>query len=175
MDLTSHYFDIFGLPKSYLVDKQLLRGRYLELQKKLHPDQYVSKMAHEQRLAMQSTATINQAYSVLNSPLKRAQYLLELAGFNMGNVTTDSDFLMEQMSLRELVANAPQAADPLAKLCEIEQTIAGDFTELESAYAAAYGKGDLVSAGELVVKMQFSSKLNSTLDDLKETIEFDLE
>ena len=175
MDLTSHYFDIFGLPKNFLVDSQLLRERYLGLQQKLHPDQYVSKMAHEQRLAVQSAATINQAYSVLSSPIKRAEYLLELSGFNLDSITTDSEFLIEQMRLRELLDNAPMAADPLAELCQIELEVAGDLTALESAYAIAYDKGDLPSAGELLVKMQFSAKLKNTLDDLKESIEIGLE
>lgn len=175
MDLTSHYFDIFGLPKSYQVDKQLLRERYLTLQKKLHPDQYVSKLAHEQRLAVQSTATINQAYGVLVSPVKRAQYLLELSGIDLENVSTDSDFLMEQMRLRERLDTAPQTADPLAKLSEIERQLDSDFVALEAAYVAAYDGGNFEKASEVVVKMQYMVKLLDTLDDLHESVEIGLE
>jgi len=48
------------------------------LQQEFHPDRFASKGDVDKRLAVQTASLINQAYDTLKSPLKRAQYLLEL-------------------------------------------------------------------------------------------------
>ena len=91
-----NFYEMFELPVSYEVDLRLLNERYLKLQQQLHPDHFAGSSGAEQRLAVQYTADLNQAYSVLKSPLARAQYLLELKGIDSsGNttVTSDMDFL----------------------------------------------------------------------------------
>ena len=72
MDITSNYFDIFGLPVGYEIDLNLLAERYRSLQRQFHPDKYTGKPAREQRLAEQYASVLNQAYSELKSPLQRA-------------------------------------------------------------------------------------------------------
>ena len=76
---TNNFFEIFSLPVTWQIDRSLLDTRYRNLQREFHPDRYAAKGDTEKRLAVQTTALINQAYDSLKSPLKRAQYLLELA------------------------------------------------------------------------------------------------
>ncbi len=48
-------FQIFDLPVDFLADEKVLNARcYLKLQKVLHPDNFVSSSALEQRVAMQN-------------------------------------------------------------------------------------------------------------------------
>lgn len=191
MDLTSNFFEIFRLPLSYEVDKPLLDERYLILQRQFHPDRYAGRSAQEQRIAVQSSAAINQAYDVLCSPVKRAQYLLEQSllelrdvdmdvgiGAEIGNgkqTTADTEFLMEQMQLREELIEVRSVAEPFAELDVMEQKITGNFTALEQEFAAAYTLGELARAGDALVKMQFYSKLRSELEDLEDILENHLE
>ena len=178
MDLTSQYFDIFRLPINFEVDQGLLKERYLELQQRFHPDRYAGRSVQEQRLAVQSAAALNQAFDVLKSPVKRAQYLLELSGVGPDESdknTADTDFLMTQMSLREDMADIPDALEPFAALAKIESALSSEFEVLELDFASAFAGGDLASAGQSLVKMQFYAKLLSELEEIEENLEDSLE
>ena len=50
------------------------------LQGEVHPDRYAAAGETEQRLALQSSARVNEAYQALKDPVARAQYLLSLHG-----------------------------------------------------------------------------------------------
>lgn len=174
MDLTRNYFAVFDLAISYEVDLGLLKQRYLTLQRQYHPDRFASGLAQEQRLAVQSTSALNQAYDTLRSPVKRAQYLLELAGVKpQGGEKTNSDvdFLMVQMNLREQMAAVPDAAEPVVELDVLMQTVKHDFAALETEFSAAYSNNELESAGAVREKMQFYSKLVVELQELEEHLE----
>ena len=95
MALSLDYFALFGLPCAFEIDAALLADRYRGLQQNVHPDRHVGATDHEQRLAMQYTTFVNEAYTTLKSPLSRAIYLLELAGSRIEeNPSLDPGFLM---------------------------------------------------------------------------------
>jgi molecular chaperone HscB len=103
-DLAQNYFQLFDLPQQFSVDVERLGERYRQLQRELHPDRYASAPAHEQRLAVQYSGLINEAYETLNKPLSRALYLLGLSGMSQEQISAqkvDGGFLIEQMELRE--------------------------------------------------------------------------
>lgn len=104
MNLSDNYFQLFQLPHSFQLDLAELKGRYRRLQLELHPDKHASSDSRQQRLSVQLTAQLNQAFDTLKSPLKRAEYMLGLSGHEVDfNSTTHQDgaFLMQQMELRE--------------------------------------------------------------------------
>ena len=86
MSLQRNYYEVLGLPPSATTDQ--IKKKYRELARKYHPDIAQDK-AFSQRLFTQ----INQAYSVLADPERRAQY----------NTTLDSP-----------VRPAPSASAPAA-------------------------------------------------------------
>ena len=93
-------FAIFDLPVAFNVDQALLSERYLALQKSLHPDNFVTADAQEQRIAMQKSTEVNDALKTLKDPILRAEAIIAL---NTGKAqdleqksTQDMAFLMQQ-------------------------------------------------------------------------------
>ena len=174
MDFTSNYFEIFGLPVSYQVDLSLLADRYRSMQRKFHPDRYARKPAQEQRLAVQYAAVINQAYTELSSPLLRAQYLLSLqnmAGYGDVKITRDPQFLMQQIELREKLADLSEANDAFAILDEVAGQAESDYIGLQQVFDQQYSHSDFQGAEETVAKMQFFSKLLNETEQLEQELD----
>ncbi len=174
MNFSHNYFEIFDLPIVFEIDKQLLKERYLVLQRQFHPDRYAGQSAQQQRLAVQSAAAVNQAYEALLSPVKRGQYLLEMAGIEPDNgnkTTSDTGFLMTQMNLREQLADINQAGEPFAQLDMLEQQVRADADALEQAFADEYDRSDLDAAGETLAKLQFYGKLLREIEELEAHLE----
>ncbi len=174
MDFTSNYFEIFGLPVSYQVDLSLLADRYRSMQRKFHPDRYASKPAQEQRLAVQYSAVINQAYTEISSPLLRAQYLLSLQNMDSAGdvkITRDPQFLMQQIELREKLADLSEANDAFALLGEVAGQAESDYIGLQQVFDQQYIRSDFQGAEETVAKMQFFSKLLNETEQLEQELD----
>ncbi|WP_461480761.1 Fe-S protein assembly co-chaperone HscB [Porticoccus sp.] len=174
MDISSDYFAIFGFPVSYEIDLKLLADRYRNLQRQFHPDRYADKPAREQRLAEQYASLVNQAYSELKSPLQRAQYMLALQGVDGGSdsaITRDPAFLMEQMALREALAEVRDAADPLSALSRVADDASGQYSILQQQFARQLQAGELERALETVTRMQFFSKLLNEVKALEQELD----
>ena len=164
-DFSKNYYELFGMPVGFLLDVAELSVRYRELQKVVHPDRYAASGEQSRRLSLQGATMVNEAYQTLKDPLKRAQYLLSLKGVDTdaGNRTLDDPaFLMQQMELREALANVRGAPDPQAELDGLLREI-GDMIK-ES------GPEQLSATAQTVQKMQFLNKLHAEA----EAVEADL-
>jgi molecular chaperone HscB len=124
-DLSSNFFVLFGLPVSFDIDAEALAQRYREMQPAVHPDKFANASDTERRLSVQMAARINEAFRTLKDPLARGRYLLALQGVEVDDTDTafDSDFLMQQMVLREQLGEVRDSADPHGQLHEIAQDI----------------------------------------------------
>lgn len=92
----------------------MLDARWKELQREAHPDKFAAQGAAAQRLAMQWSVRINEAYQRLKNPLKRAMYLCELHGAPIeaeSNTAMPADFLIQQMQWREALDDAEGIED----------------------------------------------------------------
>lgn len=113
MNLQSNDFELFGLSPSFGIDRAVVDERWKDLQRQAHPDRFATSDAASQRLAMQWSVRINEAYQRLKDPLKRAAYLCELHGAPIeaeNNTAMPADFLMQQMEWREALDDAADAA-----------------------------------------------------------------
>jgi molecular chaperone HscB len=118
MNLTDNDFVLFGLPERFALDRADLDARWRKLQASAHPDKFASDGAAAQRVAMQWSVRINEAYRRLREPLTRAAYLCELRGAPIeahSNTAMPADFLMQQMAWREALDDAA-GEDELAQL-----------------------------------------------------------
>jgi molecular chaperone HscB len=174
VDFSSNYFEVFGLPVSYQVDSELLEDRYHRMQREFHPDRYAGKPSQEQRLAVQYASVINQAFTTLKSPLLRAQYLLTLQNIDStgdAQITTDPEFLMRQIELREKLAEVSAAANAFESLESVAGAAEAEYRELQSVFEGQYARAAFQDALETVAKMQFFKKLLVEVEQLEHELD----
>ena len=162
MDIAKNFFELFELDPAFDLDAQLLSERYRALQREYHPDRHAHKGERDQRLAVQATTHLNEAFETLKQPLKRAQYLLKLQGVDTADETRrqlPGDFLIQQMEMREALFEVTDAVDPFAQLEKLEGQTRALETDLYSQFNAALAAGDLASAEVAIRKLQFVNKL----------------
>lgn len=173
LDFSKNYFELLGLPLSYRVDLEALARSYREMQRKFHPDRFAGGSDQDRRLSMQSSSHLNEANSTLRDPLKRARYLLELNDVDLGadhQTTQDTEFLMEQMELREQLDQARSDPDPHQSISAL---VSGLERRLEimaeemGGYFADPTPEKLDAARRLMLKMQFLRKLRHDAEQLE--------
>lgn len=118
MNLQSNDFELFDLPLRFAQERAAIDARWKDLQREAHPDKFAAQGAAAQRVAMQWSVRINEAYQRLKDPLRRAAYLCELQGVPVNaenNTAMPAEFLMQQMQWREALeeADGPEALDEL--------------------------------------------------------------
>ena len=114
MNLQSDDFELFGVPQRFAQDRAALDARWKELQREAHPDKFAAQGAAAQRVAMQWSVRINEAYQRLKDPMRRAAYLCELHGAPIqaeDNTAMPTAFLIQQMEWRESLEEARSAAE----------------------------------------------------------------
>jgi molecular chaperone HscB len=138
-------FTLFDLPQRFALDRAALDARWRALQAEVHPDRFAAEGGSAQRVAMQWSVRVNEAYRRLKDPLSRASYLCELRGAPVraeDNTAMPTDFLMQQMAWREALDDAddPAAVEALDRDVRSDEKLRFAAVELaldERADAAA--------------------------------------
>ena len=167
MDFNRNHFELFGLSPGFAIDAEALERAYRNIQSEIHPDRFAHAGEAEQRLSMQWTARVNEAYATLRRPFDRARYLLELQGIHAldpNNTKMPADFLMQQMAWRETLAET-QAARDFAGLRQMEKDMRIVADKLQGQLAALLDEQrDYVQAAEVLRKYRFMEKLLAEID-----------
>lgn len=174
---SQNYFEIFNIPVSFDLDTDNLSIFYRELQKEIHPDKFVNAGEQQSRIAVQTSSLVNQAFDTLKSPVKRANYLLKLAGLDIDHeqdTTMDPMFLMDQMELREEIESVRSKNDPLDEIDRLMKQVKKMLTDVMQSFSSSYQKEDYSGAHEWSRKMQFLNKNTQELDDIAVAIEDEL-
>ena len=158
MNLQSDDFELFGVPRRFAQERSALDARWKELQREAHPDRFAAQGAAAQRVAMQWSVRINEAYQRLKDPLRRAAYLCELHGAPIraeDNTAMPAQFLMQQMEWRE----ALEEADNSATIDALEQEV----QQVRSAALACCAElidvqGDFAGAAQQVRALMFIAR-----------------
>jgi molecular chaperone HscB len=168
MELSDNDFELFGLPLRFGLSLPQLHAQWMALQRQTHPDRFAAEGSSAQRLAMQWSVRVNEAYQRLKSPLKRAQLLCELAGFSVGsesNTAMPTDFLMQQMQWREALSDAAPGAQGLPSLQAIQEEVqAAQTVLLDTLQTALDGQKDYPLAVQSLRQLMFFDKLLLELD-----------
>ncbi|HEY3432437.1 MAG TPA: Fe-S protein assembly co-chaperone HscB [Rhodocyclaceae bacterium] len=173
-DFGRDHFSLFGLTQTFALDTALLEQRYRELQAKVHPDKHAHLPDADKRLSMQWATQANEAYQTLKHPLSRARYLLHLAGHDPrveDNTAMPMDFLMEQMELRESVADA--RVERNGELLEdLHERLRRQIKAQHGALAEDLdGRQDFAAASDRVRQLMFQEKLLQEIDDALEVVD----
>ncbi|MDX5334430.1 MAG: Fe-S protein assembly co-chaperone HscB [Gammaproteobacteria bacterium] len=177
IDFSQNHFALFGLPVGFEVDAAALADSYRSLQAQLHPDRFATADDKQRRLSVQGASWVNEAYQTLKDPMRRARYLLELEGVSFNDETetsSDPEFLMEQMALREALGEVREAADPMAALDTVGDRIQALDRALTAEFERAHAAGDLAAAKEAVLKMKFFRRLREEVERLEAELEDEL-
>ena len=105
-----NYFELFEIPVSLQVDKNILSKKYVELQKKYHPDFFTRENEYEQANALERSSQINKALKVLKNSDETIKYVLQLKGLlqEEEKYQLPPAFLMEVMELNEALSEGSQ-------------------------------------------------------------------
>lgn len=173
-NLSANHFELFGLPAQFALAGDVIDHSYRDMQSQVHPDRFANGSDAERRVSMQWATRVNEAYQTLKSPLRRATYLLELKGIDLGvenNTAMPADFLVTQMEWREAIeeAEAARDVDALEKLLlQSRGEMRRHYEELERQID---GAGDYAAAGANVRKLMFLEKLQSEIGEAIADIE----
>ena len=156
ISLQASDFELFGLPVAFALDRSQLDLQWKSLQREAHPDRFASEGAAAQRIALQWSVRINEAYNRLKDPLKRAAYLCELNGAAVNaenNTSMPPVFLMQQMEWREALDDCKELKDAGAKIEALEKLLeevdashvqvlsqAATLMDVDQNYTAAVGQ-----------------------------------
>lgn len=144
-------FTLFQLPAQFAQDAAQIDERWRALQAQVHPDRHAAQGPAAQRVAMQWSTRVNEAYRRLKDPLKRAAYLCELRGVAVeaeSNTRMPAAFLMQQMQWREALEEAGTAeavqriedevrAESRAMLARVGKLLDGATNQAPDVAAAA--------------------------------------
>lgn len=163
MNLSDDDFTLFGLPPRQALDRALLDARRRELQGAMHPDRFAAEGAAAQRLAMQWSVRVNEAWQRLKDPLSRAAYLCELRGVPIAaesNTAMPRAFLMQQLAWREALDDAA-SADAVQAL---DDTVAAEQRVMQAQLVTLLDEqGDTAAAAALVRALMFVTRFREAL------------
>ena len=170
ISLQANDFELFDVPARFEQDRAQLDARWKALQREAHPDRFAAEGAAAQRVAMQWSVRINEAYQRLKDPLKRAAYLCELQGAPVqaeNNTAMPAAFLMQQMEWRENLDDTESAAG-LAALAD-EVSAEQRRVQQELARLLDEVQDPLQAVGQVRALMfieRFTQEVNAKLDRL---------
>lgn len=158
----TNYFELFGLPESFLINEDLLKQHLAELTTANSGD------ASDQETAIQ----IQNAYRTLIDPVKRTGYIL--ASHDLLNEGAKpqlpTDFLTSVMDLEERLMNVNDS-DKLGKIAKETASIENNLNEELQCLAADYedlnntAKEDrLIKIAEIYYKQKYLLRIKESLN-----------
>ena len=135
-------FERLGLPRRFSVDLAALEQAYLTQSRAVHPDFHTLGTGGERAASEAASAAVNEAYTTLKDPFRRAEHLLALLG---GPSAADLKeippaFLMEMMDLREEIEGAT-AAEKERHEADVKARYEAVFAGIDTLFA----ENDLVA------------------------------
>lgn len=171
-----NYFQLFGLEAKFQLDLAELSATYQALQKTVHPDRFAHSSSQDKLLAVQKSAEINDALQTLKQPISRGEYLLNLRGTELPSEQQsfgDVSFLMEQMELREMLADIEHSTDADAAIFAAQETLDIQSQQLWQKLEQQLHIDDQAAnqhAGEILRKLKFYQKLQVELERIEDSL-----
>jgi molecular chaperone HscB len=164
--VNQNFFDLLQLPKAFVIDLKKLDQNYQSIQKEIHPDRFASLGDDTKLESIKKTAQVNDAYQTLKSPIRRAEYLLQLHGVNIHDekyTAVPQDFLMQQMEWREELETHKQDKLALEKLAaDIQKNKNQMINQLPAFFD---NKDDLNDAIKTTRELNFIEKIEQHIND----------
>jgi molecular chaperone HscB len=164
--VSQNFFTLLKIPEVFVVDLEKLDQNYQNIQKEIHPDRFASFDEKTKLESIKKTAQVNDAYQILKSPIRRAEYLLQLKGVNIHDEkhkVVPQDFLMQQMEWREELEIRKQNKLALEKLAiDIQKNKNKMLNQLPALFN---DKDQLKDAIQITRKLNFIEKIEQHIHD----------
>lgn len=163
-----NHFHVLGLEPSYDIDTAALERNYLALQQKHHPDRFAAGSVSERRVAMETSAALNEAYRVLRDPVRRAEYLCKLGGIDLdksgegGAPGMPQAFLVEMIERRETLAET--RARGAAALDDLREKVESERDQTLVRAVAELRIGRVLDAATALVELRYLARLVAEID-----------
>ncbi len=170
LNLQDDDFALMGVAPGFAIDPLALDARWKQLQREVHPDKFSTQGPAAQRVAMQWSVRVNEAYQRLKNPLQRAAYWCELQGVTINahtNTAMPADFLIQQMAWREALDDAVTEQDLDRLLDTTEQARRERIQALEHSIDVQHDP--VAAAGQVRALMfvdRFISEINQRFERL---------
>jgi len=157
-----NYFELFDIPVSLQVDKNILAIKYIALQKKFHPDFFTRSTEYEQAEALEKSSQINKALKIFKNGDETIKYVLQLKNLleEDEKYQLPPDFLMEVMELNEELS---EDSHRLINMLEIEilsavKSIIANFND------TATSTEELLKVKEYYYKKKYLQRILDRMD-----------
>jgi molecular chaperone HscB len=164
------YYELFGIPRALNLSLDDLQKRYYDLSRQLHPDRFMRKPEAERQRALDMSSALNDAYRTLKDPIKRAQYLLALEGFEIGEQRSKDvpPELLEEvfelnMALEEMRSGDDSARPQLEKA---EKNFTGMLEDADSQLQSLFGQYDSSHDHDLLSQVRNLLNRRKYIDNL---------
>ena len=122
-----NFFELFQIEPKIDVDQTVLRKKYLDLNRALHPD--VNEIPADDAIAM-----VNKAYTALKSRSSAIAHLFEIFGIDPSQGKLPPNFLMEMMMLNEQLEDSNKREATLKAIQDLEESIQEEEDKLVQAF-----------------------------------------
>ena len=164
--MSQNFFKLLQIPEAFVIDIETLHQNYQSIQKNIHPDRFATFDDEAKLESIKKTAQVNDAYQTLKSPIRRAEYLLQLKGINIHDekyTAVPQDFLMQQMEWREELETHKLNKVALQKLAQDIQKNKNDMmNQLPSFFD---DKNHLNDAIRVTRELNFIEKIEQHIND----------
>ena len=164
--MSINFFTLLQLPEAFVIDLETLHQNFQSIQKDIHPDRFATFDDEAKLESIKKTAQVNDAYQTLKSPIRRAEYLLQLKGINIHDekyTAVPQDFLMQQMEWREELETHKLNKVALEKLAQDIQKNKNDMmNQLPSFFD---DKNHLNDAIRVTRELNFIEKIEQHIND----------
>lgn len=161
---TTSHFELLDIHPQFVLNLTEVDDAYKRLQRKLHPDHFTQSDEEDQALAQAHSTRVNEAVSVLRSPIRRAGYWMELHGARVleeDQRMGDAETMMEVMEVSEEIeeATTQHQIDSLARQNDDK------VREVEDKLNGIFGKKDWDGALRFVERLQMLVRLRERMND----------
>jgi len=159
-----NYFELFEFEIAPIIDKSLLTKKYLQLQKRYHPDNYSLSDENEQNQSLEMSSLINKAFAVFKDDLKTIGYFLEIKGLisEEEKYQLPPAFLMEMMEVNEQIDEGD--FDEMA-LANFQQKLDQEIQLVIEKNASELSEGELLLIKEFYYKKKYLKRILDRLSD----------
>jgi molecular chaperone HscB len=152
------YYELVGIPRSLNLSLDALQQRYYELSRQLHPDRFMQKPEAERQRALDMSSALNDAYRTLKDPIKRAQYLLTLEGFDIGEQRSKDvpPELLEEVFDLNMALEEMREGDDSARpqLEQAEKNFTHMLSETHQQLESLFGQYDAAPSRDVLAQIR---------------------